>query len=118
MVAKRTCIVCGKPIAKATTTVYFKDAESFRREPGSREESYGGQQVELFVTERPRTKSEAQRYLNQPIVSIRRSGEFVYSAGIWDGESFTNQYFHSNECAILQGIASARGGHRYTWKYD
>lgn len=111
----RHCIVCGKPIPKATVTIYFKEAAGYKREPGTREESYGGYMVAIYVAERPRTKAEAQRHVNQPIVSVRRLGEYVSQVGVWDGESFASEYFHSNECAIRQGLASAQHGHRYKW---
>lgn len=113
-----TCIVCGRPIKKKTSTIYFKDAAKHGKEPGSTDAGMGFStySTDLFVAAPVMTKTEAQRLVNQQIVSVSRSGDSIYSVGVWDGESYEDEFFDTGACARRQGYASARAGHRWKWK--
>jgi hypothetical protein len=54
-------------------------------------------------TEKPRTRDEAQRFMNHPIVSVRYRGEgedrYVHQASVWDGRSYKDDYFCSTDHA-------------------
>lgn len=109
------CIVCGKPIKKKTETVYFKLADA-EHPHGTVEREYQWSS-KLYLDVIPKTKTEAQRYVNQPIVHVSRSHrDEIYSVSIWDGESYDDPFFHSGDCAKKQGYAAARAGHRWTWR--
>ena len=82
------CRCCGKPMPKATTNVHFVD--------------YGvglGGAVRVDVL--PRTRQDvAALYPDREVVSIRRDQHGgVYSAWLWDGESWTDDLFCKVACA-------------------
>lgn len=122
----KTCIVCGRRIAKRTERFYFREPRSYRAPV---ERSYGGwyaAQEEkpdgfregdtIYLANRPKTKDEAQRYVNGKIISLSRNGDEISHVNHWDGESYVSKYFCTNTCAIDQGYASAHHGARFTWK--
>lgn len=107
------CRYCAKPISKATTTVYFgRDPLSGTRHSENR-------------IERPTSKAEAQRYLNQAISSVRWKmrrtvqndfdsplvREFIDQVTVWDGRSYCDEFFCNGTHAQLFGYAAARGHH-------
>lgn len=95
------CRYCGKPIPKVTHCVWF-GATTERRDRYS---------THLAAPE-PATKAEAQRLVNQRIVSVRRNS---YGAGnglinqvtTWDGESYRDQHFCNQAHAADFGRAAA-----------
>ena len=128
------CRCCGKPIAKATTTVRF----NIDPEPMA-----DGNVVQRGRAESPKTKAEAQALINHgTVVSVRKGNrrEFYTStiqdshrmagqpdrkpfratrqtdeiiiteAGVWDGESWQAEYFDTNTCAITFAHAWAALG--------
>lgn len=99
------CRYCGKPIAKRTTNVRFVDELKSHMK---------GDQFTSYVVGMPQTKAEAQRLVNQQIVSVKRSGnpwgrdpqaEYITEAGVWDGESYVDPYFcngaHAKDFAYM-----------------
>lgn len=87
------CRYCGKPIGKRTKTIMFGSSDHEATDHG------------WYATrsEKPRTRAEAQRFANHPIVSVRYLGEgenrFIANASIWDGVSYKDDFFCSNEHA-------------------
>lgn len=126
MNAPLICIVCGRRIARRTETLYFRAPQEYQpAKPRSWGGEYPAQEAKpdglregnsLYLTDRPRTRVEAQRYVNGEIVSSKRRGEFLYSVNYWDGESYADKYFCTNHCAMRQGYASAAHGDRFRWK--
>lgn len=87
------CRYCGKPIGKRTKTIMFGSSDQEPADHG------------WYATrrEKPRTRAEAQRFVNHPIVSVRYLGEgedrYVANASVWDGVSYKDDYFCSNDHA-------------------
>lgn len=112
------CIVCGKPIRKKTTTYYVREATN-EKPHGHRESSIGGTIFDLhFAAERmPKSRPEVQAVVNGTVIFHRYGAQGrIWTFTTWDGESYEDEFFHSKECAMKQGYASARSGHRYTWR--
>jgi hypothetical protein len=126
MAAKKLCIVCKRPIAKRSSTIYFREPNEYTppldaswgrvheaipaRPDGHREGD------KLYLAQRPRNREEAQRYVNGTIISASRDGAVLASVNYWDGESYRDTFFCTNECAMKQGYAAAQDGHRWVWK--
>lgn len=111
-----SCIVCGRKIRKLTRSVRFERPWGTHAE-GERAVLHGGYMVTLYMAERPRSRAEAQRYSNEAIISSKRGTDGTLSeVGTWDGESYQDRYFCTNNCAQKQGYAAAQHGHRFTWK--
>jgi hypothetical protein len=90
------CRFCGKPIAKHTTTVYF--GRSGPDSPWSR----------YVPDHKPETKAEAQRLLNETVVSVKRyGGAEIDCVGIWDGESWRDEFFCNGDHARRFAYACA-----------
>lgn len=89
------CRYCGKPIPKRTTTVHFeKTQQDVDKHPMMKWWRY--------VVGQPTNKAEAQRLVNEPIVSIRRhyaDPNLIASVGIWDGESYVDPFFCNGQHA-------------------
>lgn len=65
----------------------------------------------MYRIEKPMTRAEAQRLVNQEIVSIRRSRHgFIDHITTWDGETYRDRYFCTNRCAMALGYAAANSG--------
>src|SRR5215469_10823056 len=106
--AQPLCRSCGKPIAKHSETVYFRDPENVGK-PGM-PASHLGISRHLDVAY-PQSKAEAARHVNGEIISVRRwPGCGITAVGVWDGETYRDQFFCSNACAIRLGRAVARQG--------
>lgn len=91
------CRTCGKGIAKRTTHHTF---------------GYSGAQAERtpYWVEHPEvvhSKEEAQRYINEPIVSVR-GGYRCISVSSWDGESWKDEFFCTGSCAQTFGYFAMR----------
>jgi hypothetical protein len=108
------CRYCGKPIPKWTERVYFGCA------PNEVERGRGR-------AEQPANKVEAQRYINGDVVSVEYSTaayvdaggtsirtidvpRYVRSAGVWDRETYIDEFFCKGEHAKDFGAACARNG--------
>lgn len=76
------CRLDGRPIRKKTESVFFAGSQMRDRRP-----------------ENPQTKAEAQRYVNQQIVSIRKGYKGISHVTTWDGESYEDAYFCTGDCA-------------------
>lgn len=106
------CRGCGKLIAKHTRTVFFGQG-SVR----------DGDYV-VMRPERPKTREEAQTLTNERIISMNwhrhvegfgrivgnPSHDYVSKIGVWDGETYVDEFFHSQQCAADLGRAMARAG--------
>lgn len=104
------CRYCGKPIAKATQSIYV-------RMPSDDGILSNGQiDGPLY------SKADCQTKTNQHVISVvyhqprDYNGEpdgkpYVRRFGIWDGESYISEFFCSGKCAELLGRLMAREGH-------
>lgn len=117
------CRFCGARIAKWTETVRFIES-------GREGRTYSSVGRAIYVDEPPRSKAEAQRFLNEPIVSVhyaeiwdvlaypddpesrvvssKRIGRFVDYVTVWDGETYVDEYFcngdHAKRFAYLLAV--------------
>lgn len=96
MSARPLCRYCGKPIAKRFSHTSLRLSTL----PPA-----GGF---ITVDAYPKTLEEAARYVNLPVVSVRRMGygaepDAIVNIKCWDGESYESQYFCTGQCA--QGFA-------------
>lgn len=101
------CRFCGEGVRKATHTVYF---------------GHSRHRVDDYSTERqekPTSREEAQRLLNQSIVSVswamdwssgKGQRDYIRKVTTWDGESWIDPFFCKGEHARDFGYAAARGG--------
>jgi hypothetical protein len=97
------CRCCGKPIKKVTHTYWFGRGQR-------RDDDFSTE-----VPEKPASREEAQRLVNQKIVSLQwydEKREWVWRATTWDGQTYVDQYFCTLRCAADLGVAVARQG----WK--
>lgn len=85
------CRLCGKPLKKQTETHYFGAASQ-------------GMSFGTSHPEDPQTRAEAQRYINQRIVSSRRGYRGMVVTA-WDGETYRaeEEYFCTLRCAASYG---------------
>lgn len=104
------CRACGKPIAKHTRSIYFGAS------PGS-----SGSMIESGQSrfDKPRSRAEAQRLVNEQITShtwrrVSRNGErlpeedYIDRINVWDGETYEDEFFCKQNCAADLGRAMAR----------
>ena len=108
------CKVCGKPVPKQTRSLSFTPAALNGRQNGER----GKHTIYLDEDQRPRSVEEAQRYSNQPILSVKRYGTpTIHSMNTWDGESYVwGGHFHAQGCAAQFGQAMAENFPDYSMK--
>jgi hypothetical protein len=96
------CRCCGKPIPKATDSVYF----------GRSQDLHDRSPTRGYLPDKPTTKEEAQRLVNAKIISVKRwayQGEdYVHTVGTWDGESYRDATFCTARCAEAFGRMAAR----------
>jgi hypothetical protein len=107
------CRLCGKPVPKVTDRLLFgqspRDCERFTG----------------YRVARPSNKEAAQRYANGQILAVRygtmatgaaapggghfneRVPRYVESATYWDGESYRDEHFCSDPCAVRFGYFAA-----------
>jgi hypothetical protein len=101
------CRLCGRKIGKHTHRVYFG-------RPQHRTDTFATERTEL-----PRSKEEAQRLLNEEIVSVswsrgeeyyarKAGGDVIDSVTTWDGESYRDQFFCTDAHARQFGYATAQ----------
>lgn len=98
------CRYCGKPIKKWTISVYFD-------RPENKTGNYS-----IYRIESPKSLKETQRLFNEKVVSVRYHGEgndrSVWTATLWDGESYEDEFFCNGEDAKRFAYVMARAGHR------
>lgn len=103
------CRLCGKPIARRCTSIFFGAHRPHRYDSWAE------------VVEMPATKEEAARFGNGRVVSVRwseRDGQrYVQRMGFWDGESYVSPYFCKDECARAFGYFAARNPEYQTSAY-
>jgi hypothetical protein len=130
----RTCINCGKPIAKKTQSVRFDKPRPYRAEtyrvlggrkytdlPEQKEIVEGHREVShsitvIYTNNPPRTKAECQRFVNGEIVSVRRhfaDRDIIHEFGYWDGVSYVDKFFHNGACAQEFAYKAAKAGVRF-----
>lgn len=104
------CRTCGKPIAKHTRSVWF-----------GRTGTGTGFDNGSYRREKPRSRAEAQAMFNEQITAVRwhravRDDErvpdedYISDVYLWDGETYTDEFFHSGACATKFAYACARAG--------
>lgn len=97
------CRYCGTPIRKHTRTVWFEDELL----PHMKSDNWS-----RHVVGRPSSKAEAQRLVNETVVSLRLGrtikdeqgfstmrGDLIGHVTTWDGESYVNEYFCNDKHA-------------------
>lgn len=97
----RHCIVCAKAIPRATKTVWIRGITA----PFMGNE--GTPRADLRTIDDCRKHSGTEH-----VYALRLWHGFVYRYSTWDGKSWRDEFFCSNQCAIAQGYISARAGHR------
>jgi hypothetical protein len=113
------CRYCAAPIKKHTHTVWF----------GMNQMGQTG--YSTHMPDKPKSKAEAQRLVNQQIVSIGWSHHWVQQDGrdvkvreyidkitTWDGESYVDEFFCNAEHARWFGYAAVRGGNAMPAYHD
>ena len=99
MTKQPLCRSCGKPIAKNTHRVWL-DTKG----------EYGNTKVDAL----PRTVKDCRKLANGEILHIWRNtperGGGIYSFSWWDGETYKDQFFCTQQCAVKLAYACARGG--------
>lgn len=109
------CRACGAKIKKVTRDVYVYP-EPPRTEIPEMKNSDGpdrfkqvpiGKMIPIHVPKHvvgsPRTKAEAQKLVNEKIVSIQRDldGTGIRRISVWDGESYRDEFFcNRTVCAV------------------
>lgn len=88
------CRYCGKPIGKRTKTIMFGEAFGAVRDS----------EWLASRSEKPQTREEVQRLVNQTLVSVRYVGKdsderYIHQASVWDGVSYSDDYFCSTDHA-------------------
>ena len=102
-----TCAYCDRPLAKRTGAAFFKTTNQ-----GDITHSTFWRSI--LVDALPRSKQEAQRHINEPIISVRRNEDgTVYRAGFWlGGYQAAHGRFCTDDCAGRFGRASYEAGYR------
>lgn len=110
------CRCCGKPIGKRTITLYVTpEPTQYDRAEWWNRYLYGA----------PATKAELQGLLNRVsnslcVVSVKKSSgdcigetdsDLIVGGTAWDGESYADEFFCTNRCAIDLARLLARQGH-------
>lgn len=98
------CRCCGKPIRKRTAVVFIKAEQSEYDKPTKfwRYAYTNGGPL-------PTTKAEAQRLVNEQVVSVRRSheGSTISAVHVWDGVTYESRFFCTGNCAKDFGYLAA-----------
>ena len=112
------CRGCDRPIAKWTESYNVIEHRHYRPD-GPAE---GRAHVTRFGSARaidcpiPRSKDDCQRLVNETVVNVQYSKDpndrYVVRFSTWDGESYRDEFFCTNNCAIALGYAMARKGWR------
>lgn len=103
------CRCCGTPIRKLTGAIVF----------GRTTEGSSHSEFLRGSTARPKSRAEAQAYVNETIVSSKWAPDraYILEAAFWDGISYVAEHFCTNRCAIAFGELCAREG-RVTQAYN
>lgn len=114
------CRYCGKKIAKSTIKHWFGDRVEFYKNSPDRHIHHG---------EKPRSREEAQKYINEQVISVQwsrlyqdgellpREQQFINRVGVWDGESYEDKFFCNDDHARRMGYVVAHEG-RCTAEYN
>lgn len=119
------CRYCGEKIPKRTDLVYVHATPPRTHIPetkislissGKFKEEPTGKMIPIHVSPHvigiPRTKEEAQKLINLKIISVRKGDDGVISRlGVWDGETYNDQFFCKNDCAIRYAYSMVRSPH-------
>ena len=110
------CRYCGAKIRKRTTTIYFvAELKDYHVRENAAEHGFV-----RHVVGHPTTKAEAQKLVNQEIVSVRHTSDpwahnpgdvYIAQASAWDGESYVDEFFCNGAHAKDFAYAAARGGY-------
>lgn len=98
------CRCCGKPIGKFTCKVILREKDSSRMASFDNTE-YAFMRT-LEVEKLPTNKAEAQKLTNCQIVALsyfpkdEDKPRRVSGFNEWDGETYVDEFFCKNECAI------------------
>jgi hypothetical protein len=102
------CRCCGKKIAKHTVCYFMRPLDYVPFHSS-----------ETFIRGGFATKDEVQRAANGQVVSVKYNHAWgederrtsVYSAHLWDGESYVDAFFCKGTCSTLFAYVMARAGH-------
>jgi hypothetical protein len=118
-VTRPLCRYCGKPIAKRAGRVTFGSRENHRSDVGYVQW--------LEFADKPTSREQAQRLVgNLQIISVKwerwedhdtwwrqenpRYEPWIRSAGLWDGETYEDEFFCSGDHAKNFAYVMARAG--------
>lgn len=89
------CRCCGKPLKKSTDLHQFGVAADRHRSPWE----------PIAHPEPASTRAEAQRYINQQIVSSKKDYQGQLIVAVWDGVSYRSEeeFFCTLRCAARYG---------------
>jgi len=93
------CRYCGKPIAKETRGAWFGRLTANHSSGDYRQ--------------KPRSMEEAAKLVGKQVVSVRWDDDgTLFSATTWDGETYVDEFFCSNQHARYMGAKAAKMGYR------
>ncbi len=98
------CRYCGTPIKKKTVTVYLR-----ARALESHEASHGDYARYLQVDKLPVTIGECRKLTNYSVVSVKCTpdAKAISYFSEWDGQSYADKFFCTNNHAQKFGYAAA-----------
>lgn len=101
------CRTCGTPIRRQTRTVWIEN------DPGAMM-SDSKFTRKILCDPPPADIHACQALTNWKVTSVRRSqhkaGRPIWAFNEWDGESYADEFFCKNDCAIAMGMAAASTG--------
>jgi hypothetical protein len=59
----------------------------------------------------PQTKAEAQKLTNLKVISVRRCSEGIDMVGVWDGESYVDEFFCNGKHALNYAYGMVQSQH-------
>lgn len=91
------CRVCARALPKSTKILFFgQQAGNASRHPGQ------------YFTDVPTSRDDVGRFSNLSVVSVRRKPDrSIYSAIVWDGETYARKNFCTDRCAVAFAHAMA-----------
>ncbi len=117
------CIVCEKSIKKKLHYFNFLPPQEavgcMKQKIPARKEGeiiHNMNISTIFTDHPPASKSGCSKFTNFKVMSATITNGAVRKFSAWDGETYADDYFCSDKCAIKQGYASAQHNARYCWK--